>query len=537
MDRPRTKQVCTIGPASGEKIAELVIAGMDVARVNFSHGTADDHRAYVHGVRSAAHSARRSVAVLVDLPGPKLRLGELEGGEARLATGAQFMLRTRVSEPAPAPMAQAVEEISGPAQAEVAAESEATPPVEGEAAPESATDSGPSAAAQTDEPDTTVEIQTSVASVGDSTGADVRGSDLSAQLQVGDRVLMADGAVELTVSAIEPGLVTTEVVNGGLIRSRSGVNIPSERFTGEGLTDADRAGVARALELRVDLIAQSFVGSAADVHALRALLPADGPRLIAKIETDAAVKDFEAICAAADGIMVARGDLGVELPLEEVPLVQKRAIELCRAVAKPVIVATQVLESMISSPVPTRAETSDCANAVLDGTDAVMLSGETSVGEYPIITVETMARIISNTEEKGYGRIAPYLTTPRTRGGAVTHAAAEIAEVLDIKYIVTFTQSGDSAMRMSRLRPHTPMMAFTPDAGTQKRLALSWGVHARLVKKVESTDEMVNLVDSYLKDSERAVDGDLVIVVSGTPVGVPGTTNSIFVHKVGQIRA
>jgi len=224
------------------------------------------------------------------------------------------------------------------------------------------------------------------------------------------------------------------------------------------------------------------------------------------------------------------------LPLEDVPLVQKRAIELCRASAKPVIVATQVLESMTHSPVPTRAETSDCANAILDGTDAVMLSGETSVGDFPFITVETMARIIRNTEEKGFTRIAPFLTTPKTRGGAITHAAAEVAEVLDVKYIVTFTQSGDSALRMSRLRPKTPMIAFTPDAHTQKRLALSWGVNAELVDHVESTDEMVNLVDKFLKDSGRVVDGDYVVVVSGTPVGVPGTTNSFFVHKVGQVR-
>jgi pyruvate kinase len=216
--------------------------------------------------------------------------------------------------------------------------------------------------------------------------------------------------------------------------------------------------------------------------------------------------------------------------------VQKRAIELCRSQAKPVIVATQVLESMTHSPVPTRAETSDCANAILDGADAVMLSGETSVGDYPIITVETMARIIENTERKGFSRIAPYLTIPKTRGGAVTHAAADISETLDVKYIVTFTQSGDSAQRMSRLRPRTPMLALTPNPDTQKRLALSWGVRTAIVPKAETTDDMVNIVDSLMKDTGRTVDGDLVVIVSGTPIGIPGTTNSIVVHKVGQVR-
>ena len=258
--------------------------------------------------------------------------------------------------------------------------------------------------------------------------------------------------------------------------------------------------------------------------------------MIAKVEKPQAVDNLEEIVDAFDGVMVARGDLGVELPLEDVPLVQKRAIELCRSQAKPVIVATQVLESMTHSPVPTRAETSDCANAILDGADAVMLSGETSVGEFPIITVETMARIIENTEQKGFSRIAPYLTVPKTRGGAVTHAAAEISETLDVKYIVTFTQSGDSAQRMSRLRPRTPMLALTPNPDTQKRLALSWGVRTAIVPKAETTDDMVNIVDSLMKDTGRTVDGDLVVIVSGTPIGIPGTTNSIVVHKVGQVR-
>jgi len=305
------------------------------------------------------------------------------------------------------------------------------------------------------------------------------------------------------------------------------------------MSEKDESDLRWGLKLGADFIALSFVRSAKDYDDVARIMAEEGRivPVIAKVEKPQAVDNLEEIVDAFDGVMVARGDLGVELPLEDVPLVQKRAIELCRSQAKPVIVATQVLESMTHSPVPTRAETSDCANAILDGADAVMLSGETSVGEYPIITVQTMARIIQNTEEKGFRRIAPYKTSPKTRGGAITHAAAEISETLDIKQIVTFTQSGDSAQRMSRLRPETPMVAFTPNPDTQKRLALAWGVEALIVPKADTTDDMVTSVDSLLKSTGRAVDGDLVIVVSGTPVGIPGTTNSIIVHKVGQVRS
>jgi pyruvate kinase len=256
--------------------------------------------------------------------------------------------------------------------------------------------------------------------------------------------------------------------------------------------------------------------------------------VIAKIEKPQAVENLVEIIDAFDGIMVARGDLGVELPLEQVPLVQKRAVELARRSAKPVIVATQVLESMISAPRPTRAEASDCANAVLDGADAVMLSGETSVGEYPIEAVRTMARIIENTEELGRERIAPLGSTPHTRGGAITRAAAEIGETLGVKYLVTFTQSGDSARRMSRLRSGIPLLAFTPETQVRNVLSLSWGVQTYEVSQVESTDAMVKLVDATLRANGLAELGDYVVVVAGAPVGVVGSTNSIVVHKIGD---
>ncbi len=355
---------------------------------------------------------------------------------------------------------------------------------------------------------------------------------------MGDSLLIDDGKVRLEVTSVTDTDVVTRVVVPGPVSNNKGINLPGVAVSVPALSEKDEDDLRWGLRLGADFIALSFVRSAADYDDVARIMAEEGITLpvIAKVEKPQAVENLEEIVDAFDGVMVARGDLGVELPLEDVPLVQKQAIELCRSQAKPVIVATQVLESMTHSPVPTRAETSDCANAILDGADAVMLSGETSVGDYPIITVETMARIIKNTEQKGRHRIAPYTSIPKTRGGAVTHAAKEIAEVLDVKYIVTFTQSGDSAQRMSRLRPETPMIALTPNPKTQKRLALSWGVRTEIVQKAENTDEMVGIVDTMLKRSGRAVDGDYVVVVSGAPVGIPGTTNSVLVHKVGQVR-
>lgn len=468
------KIVCTIGPATApiDEMRKLVGAGMDVARINRSHGSAAEHEQVYRNIRQAAEELGRNVAVLVDLQGPKIRLEKFADGPHELAVDDVFTITTR--------------------------------DVEG---------------------------------TKDICGTTFKG--LPGDCKPGDSLLIDDGKVRLEVTSVTETDVVTKVVVPGPVSNNKGINLPGVAVSVPALSEKDIDDLRWGLKLGADFIALSFVRNAADYEDVARIMAEEGRTVpvIAKVEKPQAVDNLEEIVDAFDGVMVARGDLGVELPLEEVPLVQKRAIELCRSLAKPVIVATQVLESMTHSPVPTRAETSDCANAILDGTDAVMLSGETSVGDFPIVTVETMARIIKNTEEKGHSRIAPYLSTPHTRGGAVTHAAAEIAEHLAIKYIVTFTQSGDSALRMSRLRPQTPMLAFTPDPATQKRLALSWGVHAELVDPVSSTDEMVSVVDSYLKSSGRAVDGEYVIVVCGTPVGVPGTTNSIFVHKVGQVRA
>lgn len=468
----RAKIVCTIGPAteSKEQLRALVDAGMDVARINRSHGSAEEHEAVYHGVREAAAASGRSVAVLVDLQGPKIRLGRFGGDEKHwLDEGDVFTITT--------------EDVVG-----------------------------------------TKELVSTTH------------KGLPGDARVGDPILIDDGKVLVRVTAVEGPRVVTRVEVAGPVSNNKGLNLPGVAVSVPALSEKDRDDLRWALRLGADIIALSFVRSAKDFEDVKAIMDEEGRTVpvVAKIEKPQAVDNLAEIVDAFDGVMVARGDLAVELPLEQVPLVQKRIVELARRNAKPVIVATQVLESMTNSPRPTRAEASDCANAVLDGADAVMLSGETSVGEYPILTVETMARIITATEEAGRERIAPLGSTPHTRGGAITRAAAEIAEILGAKYLATFTQSGDSARRMSRLRSSIPLLAFTPREHVRNVLSLSWGTQTYQVPEVENTDAMVGQVDTTLQANGLAEVGDLVVVVSGAPVGQPGTTNSILVHKIGD---
>ena len=447
MDRSRTKLVCTIGPASAERIGDLVAAGMDVARINFSHGTPDDHKAYVHAVRAAAHSARRSVAVMADLPGPKIRLGELDGGVANLETGATFTLRS------------------------------------------------------SEEP-------------GNATAASVSTSGLGTQLEVGDRVLLADGAAELRVTEVTDSAVTTEVVNGGTIRSRSGVNIPSSRLTGDGLTDDDRAAVPRALELRVDLIAQSFVRTADDVRALKALLPADGPRLVAKIETQAALDQIEGIMEVADGIMVARGDLGVDIPFEEVPLAQKKLIRAAQERDRFTIVATQMLESMTAAPRPTRAEASDVANAVLDGTDAVMLSAETAIGSFPVEALSAMARICSATEREAGAAEQSVHQDPVTPATATILAATAITGYTDVGAIWCFTRTGHTAEKLSMTRPQVPIVAFTLSPIVARRLAVRRGVVPMILPAAARAEPLIERMETAWRAQRNHGQYDSVVLVT-----------------------
>jgi len=468
----RAKIVCTIGPAteSPEQIRALVDAGMDVARLNRSHGDTELHEKVYHRVREAAAAAGRPVAVLVDLQGPKIRLGTFVDGKHELEVGDTFTITTE------------------------------------------------------DVPGTKELVSTTH-------------KGLPGDARVGDPILIDDGKVLVRVTAVEGPRVVTRVEVPGPVSNNKGLNLPGVAVSVPALSEKDTEDLRWALRVGADLIALSFVRSAKDYDDVRRIMEEEGRvvPVIAKVEKPQAVENLGEVVLAFDGIMVARGDLGVEMPLEQVPLVQKRAVELARQNAKPVIVATQVLESMISSPRPTRAEASDCANAVLDGADAVMLSGETSVGEFPIIAVETMARIIENTEQLGAERIAPLGSIPHTRGGAITRAAAEVGEILGVKYLVTFTQSGDSARRMSRLRSSIPLLAFTPDTPTHNALALSWGVTPYQVPRVANSDEMVGQVDQTLRANGLAEQGDLVVVVSGAPVGVPGTTNSMQVHRIGDL--
>ncbi|RIQ32500.1 pyruvate kinase [Jiangella rhizosphaerae] len=467
----RAKIVCTLGPAtdSPERLRELIDVGMDVARFNLSHGSHAEHEERYLRVRKAATEAERNVGVLVDLQGPKIRLGEFADGSAELEVGQTFVIT--------------VEDVEGTAER-----------------------------------------------------ASTTYKGLPGDVKAGDTVLIDDGRLALEVTDVTDTDVVTTVVIGGKVSNHKGLNLPGTAVSVPALSEKDIEDLRWGLRIGADMIALSFVRSASDVDDVHRIMAEEGVRLpvIAKVEKPQAVENLAEIVDAFDGVMVARGDLGVELPLWDVPLVQKRAVELCRRRAKPVIVATQMLDSMITNPRPTRAETSDVANAVLDGADAVMLSGETSVGAYPIETVATMAKIVEAVEDHGLERIPPLGTQPRTKGGAITKAAVETGALLGAKYLVAFTQSGDSARRMARLRPGIPLLAFSPLSATRHQLALSWGIEAFTAEHVDHTDEMVKQVDRMLLEQERCRRGDLVIIVAGSPPGIPGSTNAMRVHRIGD---
>ncbi len=351
----------------------------------------------------------------------------------------------------------------------------------------------------------------------------------------GDRLLVDDGKVGLVVTAIEGNDVVARVTEGGPVSNNKGLSLPGMSVSVPALSEKDIADLEFALKLGVDFIALSFVRSPADVELVHEVMDRVGRRIpvVAKLEKPEAVDNLEAIVLAFDGIMVARGDLGVELPLEQVPLVQKRAIQIARENAKPVIVATQMLESMIENSRPTRAEASDVANAVMDGTDAVMLSGETSVGKYPMETVRTMARIVEAVESDST-RVPPLTHVPRTKRGVISYAARDIGERLDAKALVAFTQSGDTVRRLARLHTHLPLLAFTPVPEVRSQLSLTWGTETFIVARVASTDEMVEQVDHALLEIGRYSRGDLVVIVAGAPPGTVGSTNLIHVHRIGE---
>ena len=358
---------------------------------------------------------------------------------------------------------------------------------------------------------------------------------LPGDVAAGDLILIDDGRLMLRATSVTDTDVVTEVVVGGPVSNNKGINLPGVAVSVPAMSDKDSDDLRWALRNGVDMVALSFVRSAKDVELVHQIMAEEGRRVpvIAKIEKPQAVANLDEIVDAFDAVMVARGDLGVELPLEEVPLVQKRIVTAARRWAKPVIVATQMLESMISAPRPTRAEASDVANAILDGADAVMLSGETSVGDYPVVTVQTMARIVDNTESHGLERMQDIDWDPHTTSGVITKAAAEVGERIGAKFLVAFTHSGDAARRLSRLRSEIPVLAFTPIEQTRAALTLSWGVESFLVPMVGHTDEMIRQVDQALIDTGRIAEGDRVVIVAGSPPGVAGHTNMVRVRRIG----
>ncbi len=467
----RAKIVCTLGPAvnNPERMRGLVDAGMDVARLNFSHGSHDDHAAAYKLVRDAAEATNRNVGILADLQGPKIRLGKFANGPVAWRTGDTIVI-------------------------------------------------------------------TSDDILGTPERVSCTYTKLPQEVKAGDKLLVDDGRVALEVKGVTGNDISCLIVEGGVVSNHKGVSLPNVAVSVPALSEKDAEDLRFALKMGVDLVALSFVRSPEDIKLVHNIMDEEGIRVpvIAKVEKPEAVDALEQIVAAFDGVMVARGDLGVEMAMDQVPIVQKRCVELCREQAKPVIVATQMLDSMIENSRPTRAEVSDVANAVLDGADAVMLSGETSVGKYPVLTVSTMAKIIMTTE--GSSLDVPTLRhAPRTRGGALAYAAAGIASAIGAKALVAFSQSGDTVRRLSRLHCDLPLIACTPDPRVRNQLALAWGVQSVVTPSVRHTDDMFRQVDSTLLEFGDTEPGDYVVIVAGSPPNTPGSTNTLRVHQIGSL--
>jgi pyruvate kinase len=467
VSHPRTKIVCTLGPATSERdaICSLAKSGMNVARLNFSHGTHEQHAARIAIVRSIAAELSCPIAILGDLQGPRIRIGDLPGS-LQLEDGSDVLL-----------------------------------------APEGAARAGDIA---------------------------VTYENLAADVHVGDRILIADGLIELVVLDVEPPRVTARVLHGGPLSSHKGINLPGVQVSVPSLTDKDREDVAFAVDQGLDYLALSFVRRAQDISELRAMIP-KGLLVVAKVEKDVALNNIESIVRASDAVMVARGDLGVELPFEEVPFAQKRIITLCNRLGRPVITATQMLESMIVNPRPTRAEASDVANAILDGTDAVMLSAETASGQYPRLAVEAMTRIILEIESHPTGRpddrVMPRDGSVSTEQ-AIAAAAAAAVRMLGAPAMIVFTKSGATARVIASHRPNVPILVLTDVERTYRQLALVWGVIPELVPHCETYDDMLKFALEAVERRGLARPDDRVLVTAGVPFDVPGTTNLLKVETV-----
>ncbi len=472
----RTKILVTLGPATDDpaKLKKMLAAGVDAVRLNFSHGSVEDHTRRATMVREAAAELDMVVGILADLQGPKIRIESFTNGPVELLDGQTFVLDTALD---------------------------------------------PNA--------------------GDQNMVGCAYKELPQDVVAGDTLLLNDGAIVMGVDAVDLTRIVCTVQIGGWLSNRKGINKQGGGLSAAALTDKDRADIRTAAALNVDFIAVSFPRSAADMDLARALVREAGSdaALVAKIERAEALPVLRELIAASDVVMVARGDLGVEIGDAELPGWQKRIIAESREQNKMAITATQMMESMITNPIPTRAEVLDVANAVMDGTDAVMLSGETSVGRYPIETVRTMSRIVTAAEEEVLARgLVPLdeAAKPRTQSGAVARAAAEIGDFRGATLLVVFTQSGDTARRLSRYRSPIPLIAFTPDPATPAQLTLTWGVETHLVPTAASTDEMVTQMDEQLLRLGRCRKGETVVMTAGSPPAMSGTTNLVRVHHVGE---
>ncbi|MGB9867428.1 MAG: pyruvate kinase [Bacillota bacterium] len=473
----RTKIVATLGPSSSsvEVLSQMIEAGMDVARLNMSHGTHEEHQSRVLALREAAQG--RPVAIMLDTKGPEVRLGRFRGGLARLEGDAVFQIRV------------------SPAYKDCE---------------------------------------------GDSTWVYADYPGLPKDVTPGDVLLIDDGNIAMVVLEVDEDCVTCRVKSPGTVTNKKKLSVKGKSFSLPPVSDADARDIAFGVRLGVDFVAASFIRTPEDVIAVRRVIEGQGAVIpvIAKIETRESVESIEQILKVCDGLMIARGDLGVEFPPEEVPIIQKRLIRMCNRVGKPVVTATQMLESMVNRPTPTRAEASDVANAILDGTDAVMLSAETATGKYPVECVRTMASIAVRTEREmalQHREIPAFWGESVTVTDAVSRATWTAARELRAAAIITATESGYTARMIARLRPSMPVIAATPNEGTLRQLLLTWGVYPVLVPGAPDTDTMIDQsIQAGLK-SGIVANGDLVILTAGVPTGIPGTTNLMKVHVLGNV--
>lgn len=471
----KVKIICTMGPACWEEetISELVVSGMNVARLNFSHGDYASHTRTIDNVRKVEERLRRPVATLLDTKGPEIRTGMLPNHEKiQLESGKEFYL-----------FFEAVE--------------------------------------------------------GNADGVHVDYPDLYKEVSVGQEIFIDDGSLLLSVEALDPAAIKCRVLVGGELGEKKGVNVPGANLSVPTLTDKDISDIRWGVEHKVDYIAVSFVRTKEDILGVRKVLEEHlgESKIIAKIETRQSVQNIDEILAVVDGIMVARGDLGVEMPTEDVPMVQKEIIEKCRSQGKPAIVATQMLDSMIRNPKPTRAEASDVANAVIDGADAVMLSGETASGRYPVASVKIMNKILMRTEEN----LREWQRTPKIFfncgevADAVSRAARDISETVCAAAILSLTRSGATARMVSKYRPDCPVIALTPSFSTWRELALVWGVYPLICPFTTDVEESVSNSLSIVQEEGLIKGGDNVVFTSGIPLGIPGSTNLVQVYTVGEI--